>query len=98
MNPGPSTGCGENPSGQTIYLSFSWGARDGNTVDIYYALTDTGVQASSGFILAGSGLAATGSVQIPRTCPNGAGPLPYLTVKVVATNASGSAAAYYSGL
>ena len=55
MNLGPTTDCGEYPSGQTIYLTFMWGARDGNSVDIYYALTDTEVQASSGFMLLGSG-------------------------------------------
>lgn len=98
MDLGPSTGCGADPTGQTDYLTFSWGAREGNTVDVYYALTDTDVQASSGYILLGSGLATTGSVQIPRMCTNGDAPLPYLTIKVVANNAYGSAAAYYWGL
>ncbi len=98
MDLGPSTGCGADPTGQTDYLTFSWGARDGNTVDVYYALTDTDVQASSGFILLGSSLATNGSVQIPRTCPNGTEPPPYLTIKVVANNAYGSAAAFYWGL
>ena len=98
MNLGPTTDCGEYPSGQTIYLTFIWGAREGNTVDIYYALTATEVQASSGFILLGSGLATNGSVQIPRTCPNGEGGLLRLTIKAVANNANGSATAYYWGL
>jgi hypothetical protein len=98
MNPGPSTGCGEYPSGQTTYLTFTWGARDGNTVDVFYALTDTDVQASGGFILLGSDLPAAGSVKIPRTCPNGPGHRPYLTVKLVAKNSLGSATAFYWGL
>ena len=37
MEPGPGENCGEFPSGQTIYRSFSWSAREGNTVDVYYA-------------------------------------------------------------
>ena len=98
MGPGPSTGCGEYPTGQMTYRKFTWGARDGNTVDIYYALTDIDAKATGGFMLLGSGLAATGSVQIPRRCPNGEGPLPYVTVKLVAKNSLGSATAYYWGL
>jgi hypothetical protein len=99
MAPGAYNGCGEYPSGQTVYLAFGWTARQSNTVDIYYALTDADVQASGGFTSLGTGLPETGSVQIPRTCPNGAGVLPYITVKVVANSPTGgSATAYYWGL
>jgi hypothetical protein len=99
MAPGASTGCGEYPSGQTVYLAFGWTARQSNTVDISYALTDADVQASGGFTSLGTGLPETGSVQIPRTCPNGEGALPYITVKVVANSPTGgSATAYYWGL
>ena len=98
MNPGPLAGCGEYPSGQTIYRNFSWGAREGNTVDIYVAYTETSVQATGGFFSMGSGLAANGSVDIPRTCPNGEGLMPMVTVKVVASNSQGSATAYYWGI
>jgi hypothetical protein len=98
MSPGAAENCGEFPSGQTVYVGFSWGARDGNLVDVYYAYTEGDVQATSGFVLHGAGLATTGSVQIPRTCPNGVGGLPRVTVKIVAHNAAGSATAYYWGL
>lgn len=98
MNPGPFVGCGEFPSGQTVYMSFSWQARANNTVDISYAYTETDVQASSGYTLLGSGLPTAGTVQIPRVCPNGAGTLPYLSVKVVANASGGSATAFYWGL
>ena len=98
MNPGPWVSCGENPTGQTTYLTFSWGARDGNTVDLYYAYTDGDYQATSGFILYGSGLATNGTAQIPRPCPNGPGASPAITVKVVANNPAGSATAYYWGI
>ncbi len=98
MNPGPIDSCGEYPTGQTIYRTFSWGAREGNTVDIYYAYTETDVQATSGFTLLGSGLPTNGSVQIARSCPNGQGTYPLVTVKVVANNANGSSTAYYWGI
>lgn len=98
MNPGPYIDCGENPTGQTNYLSFSWGARDGNTVDLYYAYTDGDYQATSGFVLFGSGLATNGTVQIPRPCPVGPGSVPAITVKLVANNPYGSATAYYWGI
>ena len=98
MNPGPFTGCGEYPTGQQAYLTFTWTAREGNTVDVYYAYTETDVQATSGFVLLGSGMATSGSVQIARTCPNGEGPMPLVTVKLVANNAYGSAAAYWWGI
>lgn len=98
MNPGVSTDCGPTPSGQTVYVSFDWTAREGNTVDIYYAYTEADVQATSGFVLLGSGLPTSGAIQLPRTCPNGEGPLPRITVKAVANNALGSAAAYWWGL
>jgi hypothetical protein len=98
MEPG-SYGCGEYPTGQTVYMSFAWTARKGNTVDIYYALTDTDIKASGGFTSLGSRLAASGSVQIPRVCPNGAGPIQYVTVKVVAKSPTGgSATAFYWGI
>ena len=98
MNPGAAQDCGETPHGQTVYRTFDWTARDGNTVDIYYAYTETDVQATSGFVLLSSGLPTSGSVQIPRSCPNGEGILLRITVKAVANNASGSATAYYWGL
>lgn len=90
--------CGENPEGQVIVLDFHWGAREGNTVDIFYALTDTDAQATGGFSTAASSQGSSGSVGIPRTCPVGSGTLQYLTIKLVASNANGSATAYYWGL
>lgn len=98
MNPAPFESCGEFPSGQTVHVGLSWGARDGNTVDIYYAYTDGDYQATSGFVLHSSGLPTTGSVQIPRTCPNGEGALPRVTIKLVANNSIGSGTSYYWGL
>jgi hypothetical protein len=98
MDAGATPNCGENPSGQTVYLSFSWTAREGNTVDIYYALTDGDYQATGGYSLFAGGKGVTGTVQIPRTCPVGPGPFPLMTVKVVANAPSGSATAYWSGI
>jgi hypothetical protein len=99
MSAGPTEGCGEFPSGQTQYLSFSYVANDGNSVDISYAYTDADVQATSGFVLLGSGLPSSGTVSIPRTCPTDAtGVFPLITVRVVASTAQGSATAYYSGI
>ena len=98
MNPGPPSSCGEYPSGQTIYRSFSWTAREGNTVDVYYAYTDADVQATSGFVLLGSGMPPTGTVQLSRVCPNGAGTIQLITVKVVANTTAGSATAFWWGL
>jgi hypothetical protein len=95
MDAGPANGCGEFPSGQTVYMSFGWTARQGNTVDVSYALTDTPARASSGFISLGSGLGVTGWVDVPRTCPNGAGSLPYITVKIVANSPTGGSATAY---
>jgi hypothetical protein len=95
MDVGSFNGCGEFPSGQTVYMSFGWTARQGNTVDVSYALTDTSARASGGFISLGSGLGVTGWVDVPRTCPNGAGPLPYITVKFVANSPTGGSATAY---
>ncbi|WP_394553800.1 hypothetical protein ACDF64_05085 [Agromyces sp. MMS24-JH15] len=85
LSPGPSPNCGEFPTGQVVELVMSWTAREGNTVDMSYALTDSPVQATSGFIPIVSGGGPSGSVAIPRTCPVGPGPLPYLTVRAVAS-------------
>ena len=72
--------------------------RDGNTVDVYYALTDTAELATDGFIPIGAGLTAAGTLRVPRPCPQGDGPLPFVTVKVVANGATASLSAYYWGL
>ena len=98
MFPGERESCGENPTGQVVTLDFGWQAREGNTVDIYYALTDGDYQATGGFTLLASGGGSSGSVSIPVTCPVGPGPATYVTVKVVAIDANVSAAAYYWGL
>lgn len=98
MSPGERASCGEYPTGQVVSFDFGWRAREGNTVDIYYALTDADYQATGGFTQLVSGGAASGSVSIPVTCPVGTGPTHYVTVKAVASNPHGSAAAYYWGL
>ena len=98
MYPGGRGSCGEDPTGQVVTLEFGWEAYEGNTVDISYAYTDGDYQATGGFILLASGLGSSGSVSIPVTCPVGPGPIPYVTVKAVASNPNGSAAAYYWGL
>ncbi|MFD4422023.1 hypothetical protein ACFWN7_11040 [Agromyces sp. NPDC058484] len=98
MWPGEYASCGEYPSGQVVTRDFAWEAREGNTVDIYYAYTDGDYQATGGFMLLVSGGGTSGSVSIPRTCPVGPGPISLITVKAVANNANGSAAAYYWGL
>jgi hypothetical protein len=98
MSPGERGSCGEYPTGQVVTLDFGWQAREGNTVDIYYALTDGDYQATGGFTLLASGRGSSGSVSIPVTCPVGPGPTSYITVKAVANNPNGSAAAYYWGL
>jgi hypothetical protein len=98
MYPGERGSCGENPTGQVVTLPFSWEAREGNTVDIYYALTDGDYLATDGFMLLASGLGSSGSVSIPVTCPVGPGPISLITVRAVANNENGSAAAHYWGL
>lgn len=98
MYPGEREWCGEDPIGQVVTLEFGWQARPGNTVDIYYALTDGDYQATDGFILIASGGGETGSVTIPVTCPVGLGPTSYIHVKVVANNANGSATSNWWGL
>ncbi|GAA4064640.1 hypothetical protein [Agromyces indicus] len=98
MEPGARGSCGENPTGQVVTLGFGWQAREGNTVAISYAYTDGDYQATGGFILLASGLGPSGSVSIPVPCPVGPGPHTFVTVKAVASNANGSAAAYYWGL
>ncbi len=100
MYPGERGSCGEYPTGQVVARDFGWEAREGNTVDIYYALTDGDYQATGDFWLLASGLGSSGSVSIPVTCPNAAAPASYsyITVKAVAINENGSAAAYWWGL
>lgn len=98
MYPGGRGSCGKDPTGQVVTVGFGWDARQGNTVDIYYAYTDGDYQATGGFTLLASGQGSSGSVSIPVTCPVGTGPISYVTVKAVASNANGSAAAYYWGL
>lgn len=98
MEPGGRGSCGENPTGQVVTVGFSWQAREGNTVEISYAYTDGDYQATGGFMLLASGLGSSGSVSIPVTCPVGPGPHTFVTVKAVASNTKGSAAAYYWGL
>jgi hypothetical protein len=98
MYPGGRGSCGEDPTGQVITVGFGWEAREGNTVDIYYAYTDGDYQATGGFMLLASGQGSSGSVSIPVTCPVGPGPISLVTVKAVASNSAGSAAAYYWGL
>lgn len=98
MYPGGRGSCGENPTGQVVTVGFGWEAREGNTVDIYYAYTDGDYQATGGFMLLASGQGSSGSVSIPVTCPVGPGPISLVTVKAVASNSAGSAAAYYWGL
>ena len=98
MYPGERGSCGENPTGQIVTLDFGWEAYAGNTVDIYYALTDGDYQATGGFTLLASGRGSTGSVSIPVTCPVGPGPISLITVKAVANTPYASAAAYYWGL
>lgn len=99
MDPGERGSCGEYPSGQVVTLDFGWKAREGNTVDIYYALTDGDYLATGGFTQLVSGGGSSGSVSIPVTCPVGSGgTFHYVTVKAVANNENGSAAAHYWGL
>ncbi|MGH3704966.1 MAG: hypothetical protein ACRDT9_10085, partial [Agromyces sp.] len=97
MSPGERGSCGENPTGQTVWLDFGWRAREGNTVEIFYALTDGDYQASGGYSLIASG-GSSGTASIPVTCPVGLGPASFVTVKAVASNPHGSAAAFYWGL
>lgn len=98
MYPGERGSCGQYPTGQVVTLDFGWDAREGNTVDIYYALTDGDYLATGGFMLLASGLGSSGSVSIPVTCPVGPGPTSYISVKAVAINENGSAASHYWGL
>ncbi|UOQ90318.1 hypothetical protein MUN74_05190 [Agromyces endophyticus] len=98
MEPGERGDCGENPTGQVVTMDMSWQAREGDTVDIYYALTESPDRATGGFTQLVSGGAESGSVTIPITCPVGSGPGLSLTVKAVARNPNGSADAYYWGL
>lgn len=94
----PASSCADDPLGRTSYLPVTWRAYDGNTVDVYYALTDTAELATDGFIPIGAGLTAAGTLRVPRPCPQGDGPLPFVTVKVVANGATASLSAYYWGL
>jgi hypothetical protein len=98
MFPGERGSCGEYPTGQVVTLEFGWEAREGNTVDIYYALTDGDYLATGGFMLLASGRGSSGSVSIPVTCPVGPGPTSLITVRAVAINENGSAASHYWGL
>jgi hypothetical protein len=99
MFPGARESCGEYPTGQVVTLEFGWQAREGNTVDISYALTDGDYQATGGFTPIVSGGGTSGTVSIPVTCPVGPGSYSYVTVKAVANSPSGSATpAYYWGL
>ena len=98
MYPGERQDCGEYPMGQVVTLDFGWEAREGNTVDIYFALTDGDYQATGDFWLIVSGGGTSGSVSIPVKCPVMPGPYSYITVKAVASNPNGSAVSYYWGL
>ncbi|MCD2443183.1 hypothetical protein LQ757_12945 [Agromyces sp. SYSU K20354] len=98
MEPGERGDCGANPTGQVVSMSFSWQARQGNTVDVYYALTDGDYKATSGFTQLVSGAGPSGSTSIPVTCPVGPGPYSFITVKVVASIPGDSATAHYWGL
>ena len=83
-SPGERESCGENPTGQVVTLDFGWVAREGNTVEIFYALTDSSAQATGGFTFLASGGGSSGTVSIPVTCPVGSGLYSYITVKAVA--------------
>jgi hypothetical protein len=99
MDPGERESCGEYPTGQVVTLDFGWKAYEGNTVDIYYALTDGDYLATGGFTQLVSGGGSSGSVSIPVTCPVGSGgTYYYVSVKAVANTPNGSAAAHYWGL
>ncbi len=98
MFPGERGSCGEYPNGQVVSLEFGWEAREGNIVDIYYALTDGDYMATDGYMLLASGRGSSGSVSIPVTCPVGPGPVPLITVRAVAINEHGSAASHFWGL
>ncbi|WP_344376854.1 hypothetical protein [Agromyces tropicus] len=98
MLPAPRGECGDDANGQVVPFEMSWEAREGNTVDILYAYTDANVQATGGFTLLASGRGAVGTVSVPMRCGFENGPRPYVTVKAVAYNSLGSAAAYYWGL
>ena len=98
MTPGERGSCGEYPNGQVVTRDFGWRAFDGNTVDIFFALTDGDYQATGDFTLLVSDGGSSGSVSIPVVCPVGPGLYSYITVKAVASSRSGSAAAYYWGL
>ncbi|GAA1767009.1 hypothetical protein [Agromyces humatus] len=98
MEPGERGDCGANPTGQVVSMSFTWQARQGNTVDVHYALTDGDYKATSGFTQLVAGAGPSGSTRIPVTCPVGSEPTSLITVKVVASIPGESATAYYWGL
>ncbi|WP_345061404.1 hypothetical protein [Leifsonia kafniensis] len=88
--------CPDMTSNHVVVKDFSWTAADASTVDLYVAMTDSEVQATSGYVVVASGLSPSGVAGVPISCGS-SGLGTFFTVKIVATNASGSAAAHWRG-
>ncbi|MFF2372147.1 hypothetical protein [Agromyces sp. NPDC058110] len=98
MNPWELESCDDVAPGQVIHIDFEWQAREGNTVDISYALSPDPSLATAGFTQIVTGGASAGTVRIPRTCPTGVEQRPFVSIVVVASNEYGSSTANYWGL
>ena len=91
--------CGPGDGGTTRYLEMRWVARPGNTVDIYYAVTDADVRATSGFVQLVSNGPERGTVMVPRPCSEDEAVPTLLTIDAYATNEWGTSYAMsWSGI
>jgi len=88
--------CPDMTSNQVVVKDLSWTAEDASTVDLYVAMTDHDAQATAGYVMVASGLSPSGVAGVPISCGS-TGLATFYTVKIVATNASGSAAAHIWG-
>ncbi|WP_281886059.1 hypothetical protein [Agromyces rhizosphaerae] len=82
--------CGPGDAGKTLYVEMMWEARPGNTVDIYYAVTNADVRATSGFVQLVSNGPERGTVMVPRPCSEDEAEATLLTIDAYATNEWGT--------
>jgi hypothetical protein len=88
--------CPDRTSNHVVVKDFSWTARDASTVDLSVAMTDHDAQATEGYVMVASGLSPWGVAGVPINCGS-SGLATFYTIKIVATNAAGSAAAHMWG-
>jgi hypothetical protein len=90
--------CSNFDSGSIARKTVFWRAYGGNEVSIYVTLTTKDAIAKTGFTKIASGLKHMGRISVPFDCgTRGASTPLYYTVKLVAKNSRGSAAAYFEG-